>query len=1674
MFVDPRPQALSTDFKTHNGRPPDSITPRQYAVVPSATPFSGGCYRAGSDGLSYAQHEALRQRKTPHGNVYEQDSGGFDSSVQIPASKHVLLSLSPPSATRFQDASRHGSTPPLHGMGSWPLFNTNASRTHTNQQTYPPAWDFPGAPIDSILNQSMPTQRYYLQPGSRVPTVMPAQLQNYFGPTASAGQEYFGPYWPDGQYVPYRPASIRDDRYYDQRPQSYAHYASQDPSAAPAVLRRPGKFPADFQQHNAPPTWPQIQHSAASTGYDTFSRQSHVGNYATYSPVQQTRGYQPSPYPAELDLDQSLYPTPEAESLAFREKSFSWAHRIYGDLLVVHQKCAMEMHSAGSANGARKGPPKVTMFPKPPKPRTPHSSDIGVGRSASQSAAQSLHYASDNVLHQTPSRPQTAIFSPHRRASESANPLPPALGNDSFSFGHMPIKRDIRRISDSSISHAGSLDQAHVIRQTAASALQTMELLCDQAEVQWVDGMLLVGCLAYGLGQYEKALKWYQAILAQDQKHVEAMSNLAATLFALNRRDEALNYWNAAIQLRPSYFEAVEHLIGLLCSARRAKEAIDLIEFVEARLKIPNDPFEGGLGNGDDSDATSNTSLATMSTITSVDSAQHDYDSDRAEYRSSNSPGFGSSGYSIPGSENGRMLALIHTKGNMLYTLGKNSEAAVAFESAVLIATGHRKSGIRGLIHQILYACLKSLVNEVDLQAKMQSKDPVLLAPSQAEATARNLFPPSGQLPGLAWIVQQRAIMGGVSTTSNSLLSLAKIYQDAMSNSTEVGSLRTTSTKDILALYYLSLSLQRSPSTANNVGILLAGVQHSAFVPRMPDDANPGPSFPGVSPGSGISLALSYYNYGLNLDKNHAHLYTNLGSLLKDIGQLGVAIKMYEHAVGCDPKFDIALANLANAVKDQGRVADAIGYYKRAVASNPNFAEAVCGLATALNSVCNWQGRGGVFADDGARDRVHVDENGRPSDATRSYGWMNQVVEIVEKQLKEGGSWGMGTLSPTVINILCQELTTHLMSNGARGNLDTALRASLRSWSGKPWEGSRIVRLVERAIRRIGWQWYQDRYKEGKEYPKQRYTRPTLPLALSSPTAPTVLPFHTFTTPLSAKGVRQISQRNAQRISVSTLRSAWLPKTVYPPPPPPRPHLNVGYVSSDFNNHPLAHLMQSIFGFHDQKSVRAICYATTPSDNSDFRAQIEREAPVFRDVSTWSTERLVKQIVDDHIHILVNLNGYTRGARNEVFAARPAPLHMSFMGFAGTLGAEWCDYIFADEISVPASTLSRWRRNVAIEDKLHPDALAEDDEDWVYNENIIFARETFFCVDHKQSAPDADCRPAKHISQSQKDELWRQELKRRWKLRKEIFPTNVSDDAVIFGNFNQLYKIDPATFRMYLRILSLVPNSVLWLLKFPDLGEQHLKAYAEQWAGSDVARRVIFTDVASKGMHITRASVVDLFLDTPECNAHTTAADVVWSGTPILTWSRWSHKLCSRMAGSILSSALPETEEGKTAQKELTVNVPWKGEVIAREVDRKLSGEDGEREYIEKAVRLGKGMQYWNAEARQFVPDVHKSGGTASMVSTTSPSKTDARPSKRIRLSPAATLTDRTAASNSEEETPFTGLARGRLTEIRRMLWEHRWESRLFDTKRWVRDLERAYWVAWEKWVAGEGGDIWL
>ena len=1269
----------------------------------------------------------------------------------------------------------------------------------------------PSGGIDSVLNQASVYHHNYNLAGSQhIPTVLQPMWPPCLGPTSIHSPGPCGPYWPDGAFEPYRPAPVQDPRFQDRNAQQSADYSAQIEPAVntygqwlqahselqypplPDQSILPGQFIGRQREGLVSPNTkhsPLSRRSSIPGGQPATMPQHHTplayrnrvspwqdSSAPIYSETPYNTGMQRSGLPVSplSCLQRSISPTSNAQ---FKEKILVWAHRIYGSLLASIEQARRysmaEQHGIASQH-------QSNFYPRPPRRPYPSWSN-------SHSRDMRSHITSKGSVHtQTRAdvdRPDKVLeasrYDGQSSPGDQATLVQSSLPSQSLLSTGQPKQRWQSR--DGSLRGHSFVNQPSYVPSYLASdlhasspsaaaiyAIEMLGRLCQESGLEWTDGMLLTGCLAYGLSDYNKAMKWYLKVLQQDPNNVEAMSNLAATLLALNRREDAEHYWFRSVKLRPSYFEAIEHLIGLLHEGHRGREAVKVIEYVEHALRedhsvTPTDQRREIASNE----------------LPAIDSHQHGGSDSTTFY------GFGSSGYAIPPLDNGRMLALVHGKGNMLYQLGDNAGAAQAFENAILIGAGRRHLGIQGLIKNILSVFFERSHSATASPHRLCGADePVLLTPDMALETSRLVFPPNGRLPGLEGVPDGFSQKAAISIVSNSLLSLAKIYQDGMSSSgaTATAPRATSGVQEILALYYLSLSLQPSPSTANNVGILLASVQQSARSKLNGKLRNLQPTtIPGVTPGSGVALALAYYDYGLKLDTRHAHLYTNLGSLFKDIGQLQAAIKMYEKAVECDGNFDIALANLANAVKDQGRVSDAIVYYKRAVSSNPDFAEAVCGLANALNSVCNWSGRGGIHHLGSDRDRWHVDEHGDLFDSKKSTvpscGWISRVVAIVEKQLHDGEGWGRGVLRSVGIDMF-QNLTAAALRFADIDKNRAFLRSVMEDWAGHRWEGAKVVRFVERATKNLVRQIYLHEHVDRRPLPPNYRLRPQLPAALAVPSAPTVLPFHTFTCPLSAKQIRKISQRNGLRVSCSTLRAPWLSAQVYDPPPPPDPFLNVGYISSDFNNHPLAHLMQSVFGMHDRSRVKAFCYATTAGDGSAHRQQIEREAPVFHDASSWSIDRLVSRVVADGIHILINLNGYTRGARNEVFAARPAPIQMSFMGFAGTLGAEWCDYLLADRIAIPPQTLRPWRANVDLIDQTKDGNNDDDQDDWVYGENIIFTKDTFFCCDHRQSAPDSQ---EAHIS-------WVEEQRRRWTMRKELFP-ELPDDAVILGNFNQLYKV---------------------------------------------------------------------------------------------------------------------------------------------------------------------------------------------------------------------------------------------------------------------------------------------
>ncbi|KAG0086516.1 hypothetical protein BGZ92_008080, partial [Podila epicladia] len=1081
-----------------------------------------------------------------------------------------------------------------------------------------------------------------------------------------------------------------------------------------------------------------------------------------------------------------------------------------------------------------------------------------------------------------------------------------------------------------------------------------------------------------------------------------------------------------------------------------------------------------------------------------------------------------------------RLQNLLYAKGNLKYALGDVAGARREYERSLEIVFGQGIGAIQVVTEimcrtRMAAGCPRPTARELDGAM-------LLLRPDEALQVTQVVFQETGGvLPGLAALAatcsEGGVTQGGVNTglwqqanqtTSTVLLTLAKLYQDFLDQPAKAKEFSgpdqfTPTVSMLLPMYYLSLALNPSPSTCNNLGILLSSIPPTAKIFSYPPPAQPvqlqiqanglvipAPATP-VYPVTGQALALQFYNYGLQLDPRHPHLYTNLGSLLKDMGQLNEAVAMYEKAVECNPRFDVALANLGNAIKDLGKVQESIQWYRRAVDINPGFSEAVCGLVNALGGVCDWRGRGGVGPISVSTEGRLVVLNNPNVDKPLTSGYMGRVSEIVEKQLTDGAVWGIGIVK-AFHQDLWQLILRAFLDSNTQHPASTLWQSRLSGWiirtdsKDRRNEGGWVIRLIERATRRLQRNWYLEKYDPKALRPRHlsveardAYQRPMLPNGLAAPPVPTVLPFHTFTYPLTARQIRLISHRNALRISHGTLGSRWLPATVYPPPAPPMPRLKIGYVSSDFNNHPLSHLMQSVFGMHDKSLFEVFCYATTPADQTPYRVKIQSEAEHFIEVSTWSTQAIVERIVADGIHVLVNLNGYTKGARNEVFAARPCPVQVSFMGFAGTLGAGWCDYIVADPIVCPPELVTgvAWKRKQRamildsangralpapisrrpssgekdvsqIESESDPskdfarktfsdfegDVDPEDSsDDWVYTEKFIYMPHSYFVNDHRQGFREEEKEQEKRLLLATEPHLamspewgWILEQDRRWQMRKELFP-GLAENTVIFANFNQLYKIDPQIFKVWLQILARVPNAILWLLRFPAAGEPHLLRTANEWAGPSVASRVIFTDVAPKQVHIHRGRIADLFLDTPECNAHTTAADILWSGTPILTFPKYGHKMCSRVGASIAYA----TGHGN----EMVVST--------------------EEEYEERAIAFAQGCRWEYVEDSVLKQSLglHPMPQSQAMGSTSVLSRPFNPTSGGVQNQQAHMPT----FPGQGHQSVVHWIGHGPLMDLRKKLWENRDRSLLFDTLRWTRNLEKGLAEAWRRWESGQEFD---
>ena len=294
--------------------------------------------------------------------------------------------------------------------------------------------------------------------------------------------------------------------------------------------------------------------------------------------------------------------------------------------------------------------------------------------------------------------------------------------------------------------------------------------------------------------------------------------------------------------------------------------------------------------------------------------------------------------------------------------------------------------------------------------------------------------------------------------------------------------------------------------------------------------------------------------------------------------------------------------------------------------------------------------------------------------------------------------------------------------------------------------------------------------------------------------------------------------------------------------------IRVAYLSADFHSHPVAYLTAGMFEHHDRSRFEIIGISFGPNDGSAMRHRLEGAFEHFVDVADRSDQEVADIIRGFETDIAVDLMGFTQNNRFNVLARRPAPVQINYLGYAGTSGARYMDYILADSIVIP------------------------EDRRTLYTEQVVWLPNSYFATD--------DRRPVSAKTPSRAE-------------------SGLPETGFVFCSFNNAYKITAEIFQVWMRLLHAVPNSVLWLSELNSMAQDNLRREAND--RKIAAQRLIFAPrLPDNQDHLARQRLADLFLDTLLYNAHTTASDALWAGLPVVTCL--GETFAGRVAASLLSA----------------------------------------------------------------------------------------------------------------------------------------------------------------------------
>ncbi len=555
--------------------------------------------------------------------------------------------------------------------------------------------------------------------------------------------------------------------------------------------------------------------------------------------------------------------------------------------------------------------------------------------------------------------------------------------------------------------------------------------------------------------------------------------------------------------------------------------------------------------------------------------------------------------------------------------------------------------------------------------------------------------------------------------------------------------------------------------------------------------------------------AKRYYQSLINQGLNDYIVFSNYGAILKDHGKLKEAEIFYRKAIEIKPDVAILYSNLGVILKDLGKSKEAESSQRKAIELNPNLAIAYSNLS---NILCDR----GKLKEAEFLQRKSIKLN--PKLHNSYYNLGNILRDIGNSEEAEKLYRKAIILKPDFTDAYCN--LGNLLSEV--GKLNEAKDLFLKCIDLDPKSIHHLSNLITTLSKLCMWDELEN------------YSSSINRLGIEGKSIEPMRLMYLEDNPLN-------DLKRAKKFNLEH-RTKTFENIIYPK----NKQIRIGYFSSDFRNHPISHLLSRVIELHDNSRFRIYAYSLNKV-NDEYTNRVRKAVFCFREISNLSDIEIVELARNDQIDIAVDLNGYTQYNRMKIFSYRVAPIQINYLGYTGTLGSDYFDYILADKVIIP------------------------EENKKFYSEKVLYLPNS--------SIPHDDQR---FISYNKYN---REEL-------------GLPSDGFIFTCFNSIQKITKNEFKIWMRLLHKVEKSVIWLIKPHKVAMENIYSYATKYGIEK--EKIIFADRMKLDDHLSRHSCADLFLDTFNFNAVTTANFSLSAGLPLITTQGKSHS--SRMASSILKA----------------------------------------------------------------------------------------------------------------------------------------------------------------------------